>query len=74
MPFNSDTFFANKARKQSREEIAEARAIKLKIANGEARSSLDTVEHIQRLVNSARLHSRLFQLFRREARPRRRAS
>jgi hypothetical protein len=67
MPFNSDTYFSNKARRAAFDDLAEARAVKARIASGEVRSSLDSPEHIQRLIKSARSHFRLYRLFRREA-------
>lgn len=63
MPFNSDTYHANKQRRTAWQTLAEARAIKARADRGEAYDW--EVETISRRVKSARLAMRLHLMFRR---------
>ncbi len=65
MPFNSDTFQANKSQRAAWHYIAEAKALKARAARGEAFDW--ELPRIALLVGSARVEMRLSVFHRRQA-------
>lgn len=62
MPFNSDTYYANKRRKQAKEKLALARDIKARAKEGKAYEW--ELAHISSLVRLARIDMRLSRTYR----------
>jgi hypothetical protein len=68
VPFNSDTYHANKAARDARDELERARALKAKVAAGEHFYEWQRpLEEISRLVAAARLHASMSRMYRRHA-------
>lgn len=62
MPFNSDTYHANKKRRRALEQLAEARELKARIASGDAYEW--EAKRLPTIVSGARLDWHLYLMYR----------